>query len=89
MDMPLFVARRIVGAVLLISTLMEERGETFIRSHVTSWFVEPELRPLAALFLNSRPQAQRYRIHQRLSTRLDAAYHRKAGDFAAIRMVRS
>ncbi len=42
---------RIVGAVLLISTLMEERGETFIRSHVTSWFVEPELRPLAALFL--------------------------------------
>lgn len=41
---------KIVGAVLLISTRMEDGGETFIRCHVTSWFVEPAFRPLAALF---------------------------------------
>jgi hypothetical protein len=41
---------RIVGSVLLIFSRIEEADRSFIRCHVTSWFIEPEYRPLAALF---------------------------------------
>jgi hypothetical protein len=41
---------RIVGAILLIFTRMEDGDKAFVRCHVTSWCVEPEYRPLASVF---------------------------------------
>jgi hypothetical protein len=43
---------RIVGVVLLIFTRMEEAGASFVRCHVTSWYVEPDCRPLASMFFS-------------------------------------
>ena len=40
----------IVGAILLIFSEVKTSGSSLIRCHVTSWYVEPEFRPYAALF---------------------------------------
>ena len=41
---------RIFGAILLIFTQFGQGADSFVRCHVTSWFVEPEFRPLASVF---------------------------------------
>jgi hypothetical protein len=43
---------RIVGAILLIFSTTWSEGVPSIRCHVTSWYVEPDFRPFAALFFS-------------------------------------
>jgi hypothetical protein len=43
---------KLVGCLLLIFTPVEQAGKASIRCHVTSWFVEPEYRPMASLYFS-------------------------------------
>ena len=43
---------KIVGAILLIFSTIWSDAAPAVRCHVTSWFVEPEFRPYAALFFS-------------------------------------
>jgi hypothetical protein len=45
---------KIVGCILLIYSWIEQDDRPFIRCHVTSWYVEPQFRPLAAVFFTKQ-----------------------------------